>query len=195
MSSINDCLQWQTHRPIGAPSTAILSKISRSVSGLATDSPCGFWGHGWTTFLQCGRPIFLNGLTLIPGWISKCMPRKAMDEIIYQIVITPGQKRRCPLHRQYNCIFVRSCNTHRKVSLCICRSKVRLWQFQGRQIQFSVGNNFPFALFGFMTTPYFCGYPWDKTALRWHFISDNKKHIPLYCAFEIQRLQISMKYP
>ena len=27
------------------------------VSGLATDSPCGVWGRGWTTCLLCGGPI------------------------------------------------------------------------------------------------------------------------------------------
>ena len=30
---------------------AILRIISRGVSGLATDSPCGVWGRGWTTCL------------------------------------------------------------------------------------------------------------------------------------------------
>ena len=37
------------------------------------------------------------------------------------------------------------------------RKKMRLGQFQGRQIQFSVGNYFPFALSGCMTTQYFAG--------------------------------------
>ena len=31
--------------------------ISRSVSGIATDSPCGVLGRGWTTCLQCSDPI------------------------------------------------------------------------------------------------------------------------------------------
>ena len=33
----------------GPPLHAILRIISRGVSGLATDSPCGVWGRGWTT--------------------------------------------------------------------------------------------------------------------------------------------------
>ena len=37
---------------------AILRIISRSVSGLATDSPCGVWGRGWTTCLLHGSPLF-----------------------------------------------------------------------------------------------------------------------------------------
>ena len=30
------------------------------VTGLATNSPCGVWGHGWTNCLLCGAPMFLN---------------------------------------------------------------------------------------------------------------------------------------
>ena len=37
---------------------AILRIISRSVSGLATDSHCGFWGRGWTTCLLHDSPFF-----------------------------------------------------------------------------------------------------------------------------------------
>ena len=37
---------------------AILRIISRGVSGLATDSPCGVWGHGWTTCLLHDSSIF-----------------------------------------------------------------------------------------------------------------------------------------
>ena len=37
---------------------AILRIISRSVSGLATDSPCGVWGRGWTTCLLHDSPLF-----------------------------------------------------------------------------------------------------------------------------------------
>ena len=37
---------------------AILRIISRSVSGLATDSPCGVWGRGWTTSLLHDSPLF-----------------------------------------------------------------------------------------------------------------------------------------
>ena len=37
---------------------AILRIISRSVSGLATDSPCGAWGRGWTTCLLHDSPLF-----------------------------------------------------------------------------------------------------------------------------------------
>ena len=36
----------------------ILRIISRSVSGLATDSPCGVWGRGWTTCLLHDSPLF-----------------------------------------------------------------------------------------------------------------------------------------
>ena len=31
--------------------------IGRSVSGIATDSPCDVWGRGWTTCLLCSGPI------------------------------------------------------------------------------------------------------------------------------------------
>ena len=37
---------------------AILRIISRSVSGLATDSSCGVWGRGWTTCLLHDSPLF-----------------------------------------------------------------------------------------------------------------------------------------
>ena len=37
---------------------AILRIISRCVSGLATDSPCGVWGRGWTTCLLHDSPLF-----------------------------------------------------------------------------------------------------------------------------------------
>ena len=37
---------------------AILRIISRGVSGLATDSPCGVWGRGWTTCLLDDSPLF-----------------------------------------------------------------------------------------------------------------------------------------
>ena len=32
--------------------------ISRGVSRLATDSPCGVWGRGWTTYLLHAGPLF-----------------------------------------------------------------------------------------------------------------------------------------
>ena len=32
--------------------------ISRGVSGLATDSPCGVWGRGWTACLLHDSPLF-----------------------------------------------------------------------------------------------------------------------------------------
>ena len=37
---------------------AILRIISRGVSGLATDSPCGVYGRGWTTCLLHDSPLF-----------------------------------------------------------------------------------------------------------------------------------------
>ena len=37
---------------------AILRIISRGVSGLATDFPCGVWGRGWTTCLLHDSPLF-----------------------------------------------------------------------------------------------------------------------------------------
>ena len=37
---------------------AILRIISRGVSGLATDSPCGVWSRGWTTCLLHDSPLF-----------------------------------------------------------------------------------------------------------------------------------------
>ena len=37
---------------------AILRIISRGVSGLATGSPCGVWGRGWTTCLLRDSPLF-----------------------------------------------------------------------------------------------------------------------------------------
>ena len=33
---------------------------SRGVSGLATDSPCGVWGRGWTTCLLHDSPLFAS---------------------------------------------------------------------------------------------------------------------------------------
>ena len=42
----------------GPHAYAILRIISRDVSGLATDSPCGVWGHGWTTCLLHDSPLF-----------------------------------------------------------------------------------------------------------------------------------------
>ena len=36
----------------------ILRIIGRSVSGLATDSPCGVWGRGWPTCLLHDSPLF-----------------------------------------------------------------------------------------------------------------------------------------
>ena len=36
---------------------AILRIISKGVSGLATDSPCGVWGRGWTTCLLNDSPL------------------------------------------------------------------------------------------------------------------------------------------
>ena len=37
---------------------AILRIIGRGFSGLATDSPCGVWGRGWTTCLLHDSPLF-----------------------------------------------------------------------------------------------------------------------------------------
>ena len=37
---------------------AILRTIGRGVSDLATDSPCGVWGRGWTTCLLHDSPLF-----------------------------------------------------------------------------------------------------------------------------------------
>ena len=37
---------------------AILRIISNGVSYLATDSPCGVWGRGWTTSFLHGNPLF-----------------------------------------------------------------------------------------------------------------------------------------
>ena len=31
--------------------------IGRGVPGLATDSPCGLWGLGWTSYLLRGGPL------------------------------------------------------------------------------------------------------------------------------------------
>ena len=42
---------------------AILRIISRGVSGLAIDSPCGVWGRGWTTSLLHDNPLFDSFLT------------------------------------------------------------------------------------------------------------------------------------
>ena len=36
----------------------MLRIISRGVSGLATDSPCGVWGRGWPTCLLHDSPLF-----------------------------------------------------------------------------------------------------------------------------------------
>ena len=37
---------------------AMLGMGGGDVSGLATDSPCGVWGRGWTTCLLRDRPLF-----------------------------------------------------------------------------------------------------------------------------------------
>ena len=44
---------------------AILRIISRGVSGLATDSPCGVWERGWTTYLLHGSPLFGSHFKLV----------------------------------------------------------------------------------------------------------------------------------
>ena len=46
---------------------AILRIISRGVSGLATDSPCGVWGHGWTTCLLHDIPLFSSHFKMRVG--------------------------------------------------------------------------------------------------------------------------------
>ena len=38
--------------------TVPMNLIWLSVSGLATDSPCGVWGRGWTTCLLHDSPLF-----------------------------------------------------------------------------------------------------------------------------------------
>ena len=49
---------------------AILRIISRSVSGLATDSPCGVWGRGWTTCLLHDSPLFGSHFKMRVGmWV------------------------------------------------------------------------------------------------------------------------------
>ena len=52
--------RWSPHtsEQKGSMLHAILRIISRGVSGLATDSPCGVWGRGWTTCLLHDRPLF-----------------------------------------------------------------------------------------------------------------------------------------
>ena len=47
---------------------AILRIISRGVSGLATDSPCGVWGRGWTT-CSC---MVVHFLAHISKWELVC---------------------------------------------------------------------------------------------------------------------------
>ena len=46
---------------------AILRIIIRGVSGLATDSPCGVWGRGWTTFLLHDSPLFCSNFKMRVG--------------------------------------------------------------------------------------------------------------------------------
>ena len=49
---------------------AILRIISRGVSGLATDSPCGVWGRGWTTCLLHDIPFFGSHFKMRVGmWV------------------------------------------------------------------------------------------------------------------------------
>ena len=49
---------------------AILRINSRGVSGLATDSPCGVWGRGWTTCLLHYSPIFGSHFKMRVGmWV------------------------------------------------------------------------------------------------------------------------------
>ena len=53
---------------------AILRIISRGVSGLATDSPCGVWGRGWTT---CHLPVHSENFVTsgcIEGWQLQVQP-------------------------------------------------------------------------------------------------------------------------
>ena len=47
---------------------AILRIISRGVSGLATDSPCGVWGRGWTTCLLHDSPLFGSHFKMRVPW-------------------------------------------------------------------------------------------------------------------------------
>ena len=49
---------------------AMLRIISRGVSGLATDSPCGVWGRGWTTCLLHDSPLFGSHFKMRVGmWV------------------------------------------------------------------------------------------------------------------------------
>ena len=58
------CVGWYSRSIIdwtcchGPHLHAILRIISRGVSGLATDSPCGVWGRGWTTCHLHDSPLF-----------------------------------------------------------------------------------------------------------------------------------------
>ena len=62
---------------------AILTIISRGASGLATDSPCGVWGRGWTTCLLHHSPLFGSHFKMRVGmqvwsdisYINYCFPR------------------------------------------------------------------------------------------------------------------------
>ena len=49
---------------------AVLRMISRGVSGLAADSPCGVWGRGWTTCLLHDSPLFGSHFKMRVGvWV------------------------------------------------------------------------------------------------------------------------------
>ena len=56
---------WTCHH--GPHLHAILMIISRDVSGLATDSPCGVWGRGWTTCLLHDSPLFCSHFKMRVG--------------------------------------------------------------------------------------------------------------------------------
>ena len=52
----------------GAHLHALLRIIGRGVSGLGTDSPCGVWGHGWTTCLLHHSPLFGSHFKINESW-------------------------------------------------------------------------------------------------------------------------------
>ena len=81
------------------PHLHAILRIIRGVSGLATDSPCGVWGRGWTTCLLHDSPLFSSHFKMRVGmyvwsdisYIYYFLPRftvSCMKLVIFYPIIT-----------------------------------------------------------------------------------------------------------
>ena len=105
---------------------AILRIISRGVSGLATDSPCGVWGRGWTTCLLHDSPLFgshfkmrvgiqvwsdISYIYFLPLFTVSCMKPMIFllcnNLFIYQVLCTLIYRRRSLYSFLSNCMRTR----------------------------------------------------------------------------------------